>query len=252
MTDFPRQLRDWRQTRRLSQLDLALAANVSARHISFMETGRSRPSREMIGQLGRVMELPLASVNRLLLAAGYAPRYPRTALDDKAMAPVAAAVAWTLDRHAPYPGLALDRDWRVQRMNDPARALFAGIGLTEGDSLLELVTSPIMPQLIENWPTVAHASATRLRAESAAAGGHTLLDDAAEKLEQTPAPEVPPDGPAIPTVYRFGDVRLSLLGMISNFSSVNDETLDDLRLELFFPADETTEAFLKAMTDSGA
>ena len=251
MTDFATQLRDWRKTRRLSQLDLALTANVSARHISFLETGRARPSREMIGQLGRVLDLPLQTINRLLLAAGYAPRYARTPLDDADMAPIAAAVAWTLDQHAPYPGLALDRDWRIQRMNAPARHLFAAMGLAEGDSLLDLVTSPIMPEVVENWPVVAHASATRLRAESAAAGGLPSLDAAADKLQQVPAPDTIATGPAIPTIYRFGDTRLSLLGMISAFSSVNDETLDDLRLELFFPADTATETFLRSLPMSG-
>lgn len=250
MSDFSRQLREWRHRRRLSQLDLAMDANVSARHISFLETGRARPSREMIGLLGRVLELPLEAVNRLMLGAGYAPRYARTPLDDAAMAPIAGAVGWTLERHAPYPGMALDRDWRVQRMNGPARYLFAALGLSEGGSLLELVTSPIMPEVVENWPVVAHASATRLRAESAAAGGLPELEVAAEELEQVPAPDSLPNGPAIPTIYRFGEMRLSLLGMISAFSSVNDETLDDLRLELFFPADTATDTFLKSLPTS--
>ncbi|MEM9785220.1 MAG: helix-turn-helix domain-containing protein [Pseudomonadota bacterium] len=244
MNDFPRQLRDWRQVRRLSQLNLAMAANVSARHISFLETGRSRPSREMIAHLGRVLELPLAAVNRMLLAAGFAPRYPRTRLDADAMAPVASAVAWTLDRHAPYPGMALDRDWTIHRLNAPAAKLFAGLGIGAGDSLLDLITNPAMPQLVENWPVVAHASARRLRAESAAAGGLHRLETTAEYLSHQPLPDSVPDGPAIPTIYRFGDVRLSLFGMIAAFSSVNDETLDDLRLELFYPADKETEAFL--------
>lgn len=244
MTDFPQQLRNWRQTRRLSQLNLAMAADVSARHISFLESGRARPSRNMITHLGSVLDLPLAATNGMLLAAGFAPRYARTALDAEAMAPIARALSWTLERHAPYPGIALDRTWTIKQMNKPAQAIFAGLGVGAGDSLLDLVTGDMLPKMIENWPTVAHASGMRLRAESAAAGGDRRLDAAADHLLAQPAPDSMPTGPTIPTIYRFGDTRLSLLGMISAFSSVNDETLDDLRLELFFPADAATEAFL--------
>ena len=247
MAGFPDHLRDWRARRRVSQLDLGLAANVSARHISFLETGRARPSREMVAQLGRALDMPLSSVNAMLLAAGFAPRYASTPLDAEEMAPVLRAVEWALDRHAPYPGMALDRDWCVRRLNDPARRLFAPLGLADGASLLDLLSNPLMPSVIENWPEVAHASAQRLRVESAAAGGIAALDRAADALSRTPAPDPLPTGPAIPAIYRLGEKRLSLFGMISTFSGVNDETLDDLRLELFYPVDAESEALLRAL-----
>ncbi|MEO1640937.1 MAG: helix-turn-helix domain-containing protein [Pseudomonadota bacterium] len=252
MKEFPQHLRHWRKARRLSQLNLALTADISARHLSFLESGRSKPSKDMIMHLGEVLEVPLAAINGMLLAAGFAPQFGRTALDDAAMAPVTKALKWTLDRHTPYPGLALDRLWTIQSMNAPAEQLFAGLGLSQGDSLLDLMQSPVMPEVIENWPTVAHLSALRLRAESAAAGGHPRLDQAAEFLMNKPAPETLPSGPAIPAIYRFGEVRLSLLGMISVFSSANDETIDDLRLELFYPEDAATEAFLKNTSTASA
>jgi len=246
MTDFPQQLRRWRHTRRLSQLNLALSADVSARHVSFLESGRSRPSRDMIMHLGHVLEMPLAAINNMLLSAGFAPQYKRSALDQTDMAPVAQALEWTLARHAPYPGLALDRFWKIEAMNTPAQQLFTGLGISLGDSLLNLMCDPVMPDLIENWPTVAHMAALRLRAESAAVGGEPQLDRVADYLAQQPAPGDLPNGPAIPTIYRVGEMRLSLLGMISVFSSANDETIDDLRLELFYPADPETETYLKA------
>lgn len=134
----------------------------------------------------------------------------------------------------------------MQQLNAPAARLFSALGVGIGDSLLDLMTDPAMPQLIENWPTVAHASANRLRVESAGAGGLPRLDAAIAYLASQPRPDTMPEGPAIPTIYRVGDVRLSSLGMIAAFSSANDETLDDLRLELFYLAGQANEAFLTA------
>lgn len=247
MTAFPSLLRDWRKTRRFSQLDLALEAEVSARHLSFLETGRSRPSRAMIQRLADVLQLPLDAHNRLLTAAGYAPRFPSTPLTEAAMAPVTQAVRWMLDRHAPYPALALNRLWTIKMLNAPAATLFAGFGLKDGDSLLDLTTSPIMPQVVENWPEVAYHSAARLRAESASAGGIAELDAAAALLAAQADQTITTPGPTIPTVFRFGDTRLSLFGTIAQFTTVADETLSDLRIELFFPADPQTEAALRSL-----
>ncbi len=244
MTQFPDLLRTWRKHRRLSQLDLALEADVSARHISFLETGRARPSRDMIAHLGEVLTLPLDAINQMMVAMGFTPRFPATPLDDAAMAPVRQAVRYMLDRHAPYPGLALDRLWTIRMLNAPARKLFAPFGLAEGSSLLDMTTSDLMPQIIENWAEVAHHSAIRLRAESLAAGGLPALDAAAAKLSQDAGPVSPTPAPTIPTIYRFGDQRLSLFGTIAQFSTIADETLDDFKIELFFPADQATEAAL--------
>ncbi len=240
-------LKDWRKCRRLSQLDLAIEANVSARHISFLETGRSQPSKDMIIHLAEIMDIPVDARNQMLRAVGFAPRYTTTPLDDAAMVPIRRAIEWTLDRHAPYPGLALDRLWRIVKMNEPAAKLFAPLQLAEGESLLDLVTNPIMAEVVENWPQVAHYTTLRLRAESAANGGIPELDAAIERL----APHIGTStnmvaSPAIPTIYRFDDQRLSLFGTIAQFSTVMDEMLDDLKIELFFPADDKSAAILKS------
>lgn len=248
MAAYPDLLKEWRKRRRMSQLDLAVEANVSARHISFLETGRSRPSPDMIAHLSDVLAVPVEARNRMMRAVGFAPRYGATSLDAKAMAPIRQALDWTLHRHAPYPAMVLDRLWRVVALNAPAGFLFAPFGVAEGASLLDLLIDPRLPDVIENWPEVAHATMLRLRAESSAAGGVPELERAAQLL----APMTQGTGeywgqPSIPTIYRMGDQRLSLFGTIAHFSTIRDEALDDLKIELFFPADPASDAILKAL-----
>lgn len=246
MTEFPNALKTWRKARRFSQLDLALEAEVSARHISFLETGRARPSREMIARLGDALSMPLDARNQMLLHAGFAARYPKRAWDADDMAPIRDAVAHMLHSHAPYPAIALDGHWTIQRMNAPAEALFGMLGVSEGDSLVDLMLTEQMPQVIENWPEVAHHSAQRLRTESAAQGGVAKLDEAAEYLSQFPLPGPKSLGPVVPTIYRSGTLRLALFATIAQFGTPEDLLLDDLKIELFFPADAETAEALRA------
>ncbi len=248
MSPFLQVFKAWRRARRLSQLELALKANVSARHISFLETGRARPSAEMIERLGDALELPLAARNQLLGHAGFAARYPARRLDAEEMAPIRAAIEHTLERHAPYPALAVDRLWTVIRMNAPAAALFAEVGAREGSSLLELMVSERLRPYIENWPDVARHAAQRLRTESAAQGGIALLDEAAEKLGRVAATNRDPLGPVVPTIWRRGTGTLSLFATLAQFGTPEDVTLDDLKIELYFPADEETKRALHALS----
>lgn len=251
MTTYPTLLKEWRKKRRLSQLDLAVEAGVSARHISFLETGRSRPSADMIVHLSEVMDVPVTARNRMMRAVGFAPRYQATPLDEDAMEPIRDAIHWTLARHAPYPGLAMDRLWTLRMLNEPAKRLFAPLGVSEGSSMLALLTNPTMPQVVENWPEVAHYTALRLRAESEAAGGLAQLDAAVAHLApQASLVQASQERPSIPTIYRFGDQRLSLFATIAQFSTVNDETLDDFKVELFFPADAESGAILEGLASS--
>lgn len=248
MTAYPTLLKEWRHRRRMSQLDLAVEADVSTRHISFLETGRARPSPEMIVHLSEVMDVPLDARNQMMRAVGFAPRYPNRPLSDDVMAPLREAMMWTLNRHAPYPGIAVNRIWQIIAMNAPAKMLFAPMGVAEGDSLADLVTNPIMSEVVENWPEVAHFTMLRLRAESAKAGGVPELDDTVAALAKIAATQVhAADAPVVPTIYRMGDQRLSLLGTIAQFSTVADETLDDLKVELFFPANPESAALLHAL-----
>lgn len=240
MNQFPETLKTCRAARRLSQLDLALEADVSARHISFLETGRSQPSREMIGRLGEALQLPLATRNLMLVNAGFAPQYRKRDWDAAEMSPIRTALEHTLTNHHPFPAIAVDRLWNIVRANDMALRLFGLLGISEGSSLLDLVLSDVIPQLIENWPEVAHHSAQRLRMESANQGGIEELERAAETLSKVCKNPVQSQSPVIPTVYRFGDQRLALFSTIAQFGTPVDLALDDLKIELFFPADEST------------
>ncbi|MBK8839736.1 MAG: helix-turn-helix transcriptional regulator [Hyphomonadaceae bacterium] len=249
MSDFPDALKVWRRTRRFSQLELAAEANVSARHIAFLETGRARPSPAMIGRLGEALQIPLAARNQMLTLAGFATRYPARQWDVSEMAPIRAALEHTLEQHAPYPGIAIDRMWTVVRLNRPAQVLFGQLGMAEGSSMLDLMASDELPPLIENWPDVAHHAAQRLRTESAAQGGVAKLDRLAERLAAVPGGSGKPIGPVTPTIYRTGTMRLSLFAIIAQFGTPEDLALDDLKIELFFPADSETELALRAMSD---
>lgn len=246
MSEFSEILKTWRKARRFSQVELAAEADVSLRHLSFLETGRSRPSVDMVRKLSDAMQLPLAARNQLLTRAGFAAQYEARTWTADEMAPVRAAVEHTLNGHAPYPGLAVDRLWNVVRMNAPAHAMFAQLNVGEGDSLLDMMLSEALPPLIENWADVAHQAALRLRTESAAQGGVPELDRVADRLWQQAAPTRPQSGPIIPTIYRLGDQRLSLFATLAQFGTPEDLTLDDLRIELYFPADEETERALKS------
>lgn len=248
MANFPELLKTWRKKRRLSQLDLALTANVSARHVAFLETGRARPSPEMIERLGDALKLPLYARNQLLTHSGFATRYAARPWDAEDMAPIRSAVAHTLERHAPYPALAIDRMWTVIRMNAAARILFGHLAVGEGDSLLGLLTSERLPATIENWPEVAHHAAMRLRTESAAQGGVPELDAVAEVLANIPYAGPERMGPVVPTIFRAGSRRISLFATLAQFGSPEDLTLDDLKIELYFPFDAESEAVLKMLT----
>lgn len=249
MHDFPAALRHWRRTRRLSQLDLASEAEVSPRHLAFLETGRSRPSRGMVLRLGGVMGLPHGDQNGLLAAAGFAPQFPVLPLAAEEMAQVRAAMGWMIDRHAPYPALILDRLWRIVDLNTPATTLFGQVGFGAGVSLLDALSDmSVFPRLIENWVEVGHHTALRLKAESARAGGIDALDRAVATLMADPqiaAHQPRAVGRAIlPTVYRLGDRRLAMFSTYAQFGAAEEVALSDIKVELMFPADAMAEAFL--------
>ena len=254
-TTFGTELKDWRTRRRLSQLDLGLQANVSARHISFLETGRARPSRPMVIQLCESLEVPRNARNTLLSAAGFAPAYRRRELGEDEMAHVRAAVDWTLERHAPFPAFALDKHWTILRANPPAALLLAAANLHEGDCLLDVMSNTeLMDEILENAEEVMRHMAIRLRTESAHLGGDPILDEAAERLakavgEHAPALEVPLP-PVIPARYKAGGGVLSFFSTLAQFGSAEDIALAELKIEMMFPADEATRETLLAMASN--
>lgn len=247
MSGFAELLKMWRKQRRYSQLALAHEANVSARHLACLETGRAQPSAEMVHRLGDALQLPLAARNQMLVRAGFAARYQSRSWSSEELAPVRAAVEWTLSRHAPWPGCAVDRLWRVLRFNPAAQYLFGFMGVQEGDSLLDVMLSDSAPAFVENWPQVAYFAAQRLRIESTAQGGVPELDRAAEALWKVAGSVRHERQPVIATTFRLGSERLSLFSTLAQLGAPDDLTLDDLKIELYFPADSDTETKLLAI-----
>jgi transcriptional regulator with XRE-family HTH domain len=245
--DFGTLLKQWRSLRRMSQLDLGVEAVVSARHISFLETGRARPSREMVLHLGEVLNVPRSDRNLMLEAAGFAAAYRARSLESDEMRAVRQAAEWLIERHEPYPALMIDRHWRLVGANRPAMVMLGGFGLAEGDSFLDALLGDGLRAAIDNWTEFGRHLLTRLRSENSAAGGDPVLEDAIGRLAADPtltAGVAGPLPPFVPTRFRMGDTTLSFLSTLAHFAGAEDVTLADLRIELLFPADENTRQIL--------
>jgi len=253
-TTFGPALKEWRNRRRVSQLDLGSLAGVSARHISFLETGRSKPSREMVHHLSEFLEVPLSERNALLNAAGFADAYSRRDLSGNEMAQVRAAIDWTLERHDPFPALALDRHWNVVRANNSARIMIGALGLSEGDSMLSAITdAKRMEAAVVNWDEVARHLIVRLRTESTYVGGDPVLESAADRMVEQQRTRWPVGSGSleavVPIQFKARDMILSLFSTIAQFGTAEDIALADLRIEMYFPADEETRQTLMALLD---
>lgn len=245
-------LRDWRQHRRLSQLDLALEADVSARHISFLETGRSLPSRSMLLRLAEFLNVPLRERNTLLLAAGYAPAYPATALEDPAMGAAREAIDRVLSGHEPYPALAVDRHWNLVAANQAVYRLLGDLdpALLEPPVnvlRLSLHTGGLASRIVNlgQWRAHVLARLQRQHVVTADPALAALRDELAAYPGDAELPHAPPDGAelVIPFRLRADGGELVFFTTTMLFGAVNDVTLSELAIELFFPSDrETAEA----------
>jgi transcriptional regulator with XRE-family HTH domain len=248
-------VRYWRRVRAMSQLDLASAAMTTPRHMSFLETGRSSPSREMVLRLAGALDVPLRDRNGLLLAAGFAPLYPQRRPDDPGLDLVMGALDQMLDRHDPLPAVVMDRGWNLVRANQGARrlfgTLFAPAPMPEQANVLRLVLEPgPVRAAIVNWDHVAPALLERARRE--AVGG--VLDLATAELvrelqarpdvaSRVAAPRtVAPLVPVIDMQFRVGAEVLQFFSMVTTVGTPVDVTAQELRVEAFFPADDTTTA----------
>ena len=247
-------LRAWRQRRSLSQLELALEADVSSRHVSFLETGRARPSREMVLRLADHLDIPLRERNRLLLAAGYAPLYVERSLEEPEMAPVHQALDRFLRAHEPYPAIVIDRHHNLVSGNDALGALTEGVApelLAPPANALRIALHPrgMAPRTLnlEEWS--AHLM-HRLRREAALTADPELrrLHDelAAYPGVSVEAPRGEGSGSdiVIPLRLRSGDGELAFFGTISTFGTPVDITLDELTIEAFYPANAATARHL--------
>jgi transcriptional regulator with XRE-family HTH domain len=251
----------WRAVRGLSQLDLALDANVSTRHLSCVETGRAQPSREMVLRLSEALQVPLRERNALLLAAGYAPLYHHTALDVSHMEAARQAVEFLMAQHEPYPVLVVDRYWNTLRMNSGEKrflALFPGCDSVTPHNGVRLVFHPKgLRPFIENWASVAARIIQRVHREVAANPFDETMKHFLDELLSYP--DVPSrwgmldldgDPPPFLTInYRWKDSTLRLFSAITSFGTAQDVALQELRVESFFPADEGTRTVLNRLTE---
>jgi transcriptional regulator with XRE-family HTH domain len=249
-------LRDWRLRRRLSQLDLALEAGVSARHLSFVETGRARPSAEMVLHLTERLGVPLRERNRLLLAAGHAPVFEQRDLDDPEMAPIRQALQQILDGHEPYPAVVVDGAWEMVAANSAVGLLTEGVApdlLEPPLNVLRVSLHPhgLAPRIANLGEWRAHLL-DRLRRQialTADAALKTLLDE----LLGYPGPEEPERGGAdaghdlaVPLRLRGDAGELTFISTIATFGTAVEVTASELSIESFFPADRATEEALRA------
>jgi len=256
---FGAHLRHWRTHRRLSQLDLAQEAEVSTRHLSYVETGRAAPSREMVLRLAERLDVPLRERNALLVAAGFAPMYRQRSLDDPAMASARRAIDLVLKGHEPFPALAVDRHWNLVAHNALVPLLMEGCSaelLKPPINVLRLSLHPdgVAPRIanLAQWRT--HLL-ERLQ-QQIAATGDTVLQALHDELEGYPPPAVSHDAPLLDTALSAVAVPfqvvmpsgvLSFISTITIFGTPVDVTLQELAVESFFPADEQTAAALTAL-----
>ena len=242
-------LRDWRQRRRLSQLDLALEAGVSTRHLSFVETGRAKPSADMVLHLAERLEVPLRDRNQLLLAAGYAPQFGARSLDDPDLAPIRNALGHVLTGHEPYPAMAVDRGWNLVASNSALDPLLEGASeelLAPPVNCMRLALHPdgIAPRILNLGEWRAHLLHRLTR--QVALTGDRQLGELVNELEGYPAPEFGGHvgGSAdvlVPLRLLTGDgSELSFFSTVTTFGTAVDITVSELSIEAFFPADAAT------------
>jgi transcriptional regulator with XRE-family HTH domain len=247
-------LRDWRQRRKLSQLEVSLQAAVSARHLSFVETGRSQPSRELVLHLCEQLDVPLRERNVLLLAAGYAPIYQQHSLDAAELAPARAALERFLRAHEPYPALVLDGHYSIVSANDALNLLTDGIApdlLMPPANALRLSLHPEgMASRIVNFDEWSGHLLHRLR-RRAALTGDVELEKLHEELATYPGVKLDPPLAAtdilVPLRLRIADTELSFLSTVSTFGTALDITLEELSIEAFYPADAATANYLLSL-----
>ena len=256
-----RLLREWRQRRRLSQLALACEAEISTRHLSFLETGRSLPSREMILHLAEQLNIPLRERNVLMMAAGYAPTFAERPLDDPVLRPARRAVDLVLTGHEPYPALAVDRHWTLVASNKTIAPLVSGVSaelLRPPINVLRVGLHPngIAPRII-NFPEWRSHLIARLRHQIDVTADPTLKQLMSEVLSypmpskmtnSAPGPERY-DGVVVPLQLAAEDGVLSFFSTTTVFGTPVDITLAELALESFFPADSATAETLRRLAE---
>lgn len=249
---FPACLARWRRQRGISQLQLAMAALCSQRHVSFLELGRTRPSREMVLRLAAALDLPLRSANELLLAAGYAAVWAETNLGAPVLAPVREALDRILTQQEPFPAVVVDRRWNLLQANRGAVALVEFlVGPVEPGAAINLADALVAPDVLRpnltNWAEVVRYFVRSVEIDAAVDGTaatsallQRLLGYDGVRAVMAAAPSAATQGPVLPMHFQKGGIGLQLFTTIATLGTPQDITLQELRIESFFPMDEAT------------
>ncbi len=246
---FGKICREWRKQRRYSQLQLSLELDISSKHISFIETGRSIPSREMILKIGTFLFLPKREINRALYAAGYAPIYTELSHEHEDLKHVFSAIDQMLKNHMPLPALVLNQNWDVVNANESAQSLLQGLGFSEHQNLVEAIISddPKTSKII-NWHESALTVLVRLRHEISIMGGSKRLEELEQKLTSCLAPKddvlnIDASQSVLSMELQLPNTVLSFFSIIAQLSTVQDVTVSEYKVELMFPTDDNTKNY---------
>lgn len=248
---FGQQLRHWRTRAGKSQLELASEAGTTPRHLSFVETGRSRPGADLVLRLATALDIPIRERNALLIAAGLPPSFPAFALEDDAMKPIQRVLDRILASHEPYPAWVGSRGFRFISSNRAAEALFPGMCSMSPEAIVELWFGPgPFRDLVENWQDVVWAGVVALRREAIRASDPKLtelLRRAETHARSIPAPErdARPELPVICPRLNIGGRRVRTISTVMRFDTAIEVTVSELRVELMFPADDDSERFFR-------
>jgi transcriptional regulator with XRE-family HTH domain len=265
-TSFGKLLRRWRDARGMSQLTLATEAGVSTRHLSFLETGRAQPSREMVQLLAGMLDVPLGDRNALLVSAGYAPAYGERPLTAPELEPVRRALQFTLRQQEPYPALVVDGEWNIVMRNDGAARIFdlftgppcADCDEKQGANVMRTVFHPDgLRRYIVNWEELAGCLVNSLHRQVADTGSDSMSRLRDELLGYPGIPSrwsVADPAVAMPPLVsmhlRKGDLSLTFFSMITTLGTPRDVTLQQLKIECFFPADIVTEQLARRLASA--
>jgi len=240
-------LRYWRQERGKSQLDLSMDTGISQRHLSFVESGRSSPSRDFLSIVTDALNIPLRERNVLLLASGFAPQYREQSMDAEQMGIVTRAIDRMLEQHEPHPALVLDRYWNVVRTNKASPRFFGSFVDLENRpkprNLLDLMFDPSgMRPFVEDWETVAAGLLQRVRREAVGQVLDAKLHELLKRLREYPGvaalkPPSVPQSPVLPITFRQGNQRFSYFSLITTVGTPQCITAQELRVECMFPVD---------------
>ncbi len=261
---FGRLLRHWRSVRRLSQLALATEAGISTRHLSFLETGRARPSREMAELLAGMLDVPLSERNALLVGAGYAPVYGERPLAAPEFEHVRRALEYTLRQQEPYPALVMNGQFDIVMRNEASRRVFELFrGPIPDDTPINGIRTVFHPDglrpFIANWDEMAECMLQSLQREIAATGSEAVVALREELLSYPGVPSrlhalssLAAEPPIINMQLRKGNLALSFFSAVTFIRRARDITLQDLKIECFFPADHATEQFTRNLAATRA